>query len=566
MIEQDKKYLIEDIHEDSIDLKELIFKYIRYWKWFVISVAAFLIIAAIYLRYTTRIYEVKSTVLLKDDRKGGGKADLKAFEELSIFDTKNNVDNEIEILKSASLMEDVVKKTGTYIKYSTKGRVKTSEIYGNECPALFRIPDDRLDSIQKYSFKVLIKPDGKLLFSNLSGDKSKTIEANRYDSIIIMPFGKLIMKPGLALPKEDFELFINISKPISVAQNVLNRLSISLTSKTTSVVNLKLKTEHPQKTVDLLNAYVETYNQESIKDQNLVAINTAQFLDDRLAILTGELTEVEKRVEDYKQNEELTDIMSEAQLFLQQSSDNDKKSIEVETQLRIISDLESCISKSDNQYKLLPAGTGIESSSLSEMISEYNQLVLQHQKLSRTAAPNNQAMLELSSSIDALRENVKASISREKRNLSILKSDIDKQNSIYSSKIRSIPRKERESMEIQRQQTVKASLYLFLLQKKEENFLSMTMVEPRAKIIDDARSSGGPVSPKTSMIYLIALIAGLALPFIILFLKDFFSYQIENKAELEKLTKIPILGEIPKSEEVGNIVLHEHSTNTLAEM
>lgn len=286
----------------------------------------------------------------------------------------------------------------------------------------------------------------------------------------------------------------------------------------------------------------------------------------RLAILTEELADVEQKVERYKQSEELTDISSEAKLFLEQSSANEQKRLETETQLSIVRDLEAYLSAPGGRDQLLPAGTGLQSSSLNSLIGEYNTLLLQRNRLRRTASADNQAMLDLTAQLESMAESVHASIAREKRNLNIVLEDIKRQATLYSSRITSIPRQEREFLEIQRQQSVKAALYLFLLQKKEENFLSMTVVVPKAKVIDVARSSANPIAPRRMIVLLVALMLGLGLPIVVIFIREQLRFYIENKTELEKLSKVPVLGEIPKSSELGNIVLHEHSTNTLAEM
>lgn len=566
MNEQSQPYTTPQNQEESINFAELLFKYLRYWKWFLLSAALCLVVAAIYLRYTTRIYDVTASVLLKDDKKGGGMADLKAFEEFSLFDSKNNVDNELEILQSTSLMEDVVTSMGLYFGYAVKGTVKTSEIYGKECPLLLSVSQAAFDTLASTSFTMEVQPSGKVLFADFDGENGLTVTANRYDTLVQLPFGTVHLKPGYAQPKEPMRVYVTYMNPVRTAQNILANLTVSLSGKTTSVVKLTYKTAHKQKGIDLLNRYVDTYNTESIRDQSQVAMNTAVFLDERLDTLTSELAVVEKQVETYKQSEQVTDIVSEAQLFLTQSSTVEAKQLELETQLSIISDLENYVGKYTDNSQLLPIGTGISSQGLNEQIRSYNELVLQHQKLSRTAAPSNQVMVDLEHNMDALRANIKTSIAREKQQLSLHKAEVDKQTDRYAGKIKSIPRKERESLEIMRQQSVKASLYLFLLQKKEENYLSMTMVQPKAKVIDEARASNTPVLPKAKMIYLVAFFLGLALPIIILYLRDYFNIHIENKTELEKLSKVPVLGEIPKSDEVGNIVLHEHSTNTMAEM
>jgi capsular exopolysaccharide synthesis family protein len=406
---------------------------------------------------------------------------------------------------------------------------------------------------------------GSLVFTGEYNDEKYSIQAKATDTLIVLPFMPLQMK-AMANVDPGTKVEVHLRNPTTVAQGLLNSLSINLTGKTTSVVIVSLNTVHPQKGKDILTKYVNVYNDDNMSDQNMVAENTAAFLDERLAILTEELADVEQKVERYKQSEELTDISSEAKLFLEQSSANEQKRLETETQLSIVRDLEAYLSAPGGRDQLLPAGTGLQSTSLNSLIGEYNTLLLQRNRLRRTASADNQAMLDLTAQLESMAESLHASIAREKRNLNIVLEDIKRQATLYSSRITSIPRQEREFLEIQRQQSVKAALYLFLLQKKEENFLSMTVVVPKAKVIDVARSSGNPITPRKMIVLFAALLLGLGLPVVVIFIREQLRFYIENKTELEKMSKVPVLGEIPKSSELGNIVLHEHSTNTLAEM
>lgn len=557
----------EEYLEQDINILEIVMKYLSHWKWFVLSLVISISLCFLYLRYTTPIYQVKTSVMIKDDRRGGG-TEMRAFQSLGMIDVNNNVDNELEVLKTVSLMESVVRKMGIYILYYTSGQIKTVEIYGNECPVLFSLPEDRLNFIPDggYEFDIKIQPNGRLYITGMYAEKEFEIQANRYDSTVVLPFATFKMRSGILHLEKPMDITVQIRKPIAVAQGILSQLNVSLSGKTTSVVNIDLKTAHIQKAKDLLKTYIDVYIQDNMKDQNMIAQNTATFIENRLATLTSELSSVEQKVENYKQREQLTDIPSNAQMLLNQSKETDSKRLDIETQLSIIKDLETYINRKGKDNQLLPAGTGIQNSSLNELITNYNMLALQRKRLSQTATEKNQAMIDLTYQIDALATNIKASISREKRNLTIMSNDINRQYSVYESRVNSIPRQEREYMEIQRQQSVKSALYLFLLQKKEENYLTMTGVVPKARMIDQPLSSGAPVTPKRSMVLFIALLLGLAIPVIIIFIREALKFYVEKKSELEKITKVPILGEIPKSEESGNIVLHENSTDTLAEM
>lgn len=549
-------------NEEEINLQEWLLRFVRQWKWFVLSVVLLLAASLIYLRYAPKIYEVNAALLLKDEKKGGG-SELMALQELNIFEAKSNVDNEIEILKTANLMEKVVREMDIYFEYYMSGRVRTSEVYGKDVPLRFWLPSGQTDSVPAARFKVIYGERGALEFKGEYADEDFLVQSSIREKQVDLPFGSLLMEAGASEPGTEVE--VKLRKPLAVARDILSDLEISLSSKTTTVVNLKLRTVHPRKGVEILEHFVEAYNRDNMEDQNLVAQNTALFLDERLDSITIELARVEQQVERYKQSQELTDISSEAQLFLQQSSQNEAKRLELETQLSIVQDLQSYLEQSDNADKLLPA-LGLQSQGLNNLINEYNTLLLQQLRLRTTASEDNKALIDLNRQLSALASNVKASLGREKRNLDILLANVEQQARLYSSKITSIPRQEREFMEIQRQQAVKAELYLFLLQKKEENALSMILVIPKAKVIDRPRSTSGPVAPRRNIIFVIALLLGLGLPVMIIVLREYFKFYIENKAELEKLSQVPVLGEIPRSQETGNIVLHQHSTNTLAEM
>jgi capsular exopolysaccharide synthesis family protein len=347
---------------------------------------------------------------------------------------------------------------------------------------------------------------------------------------------------------------------------MLGSMTMDLTSKTTSVVNITLKTSNIKLGKDFLNKLIEVYNREDVQDQNMVASNTAVFIDDRLVSLTRELADVELRVEDYKQDNGLTDIKSEADMFIKQTGDFTEKRLEVETQLAIVTDIDNYIQKKENRYQLLPASTGIKSESLNKLMTDYNALILEKKRLSRTASGTNQALLDLTDQIESMFNTVLSSVRNEKRSWQIAQKDLMQKDNQNNARIKAIPRQEREYTEIKRQQSIKEALYLFLLQKKEENFLTMSVVVPKGKIIDKARSNGAPVSPKKEIILLLAFVLGFILPIIIIYIRNLLRYHIENKEELEKLSIVPILGEIAKSDQTGNIIIRENSTNRFTEM
>lgn len=550
-----------------IDYMALFFKYLSYWKWFVLSLAVCLLLAFIYLKTTTPVYEVGSTLLVKDDSKGGGTDELAGLKDMGLLDQKNNVDNELEVLQTTNLTEKAVRDLGLYVSYSEVGFFRNTILYGDESPVHLTLPDAVLDTLSKpIEFEMTVFPNDGYEFNGTYADKDFTVKAATNDSLVILPFGPLHFKRTRFINKKELTLKIGIQNPVLIANGILSRMTMELTSKSTSVVKITLKTNNVKLGKSFLNKLIEVYNQEDMLDQNQVANNTAVFVDERLKSLTTELSQVESQVENYKQSQGLTDIQSEAELFIQKTGDYEQKRLEVETQLAIVSDIYDYINKKENRYHLLPAGTGIQNTSLNGLITDYNTLVLQRNRLSRTASNSNQAMIDLNAQIDGMFSTVLASVRDEKRSLQITRQDLVKKNNENAGRIKAIPRQEREYTEIKRQQGIKEALYLFLLQKKEENFLNMVVVVPKGKIIDKPRSNGMPVSPQKRTILMLAFILGFIIPILTLYIRELLRYQIENKEELEKISDVPLLGEIPKSNQTGNIIIRENSSNRFTEM
>lgn len=563
----------EESYEKSIDFVSLFFKYLSYWKWFVASIIVSLIIGVLYLKTTTPIYEVKSTVLLKDDKKGGisemasGLKGSAAGSGLGLFNVKNNVDNELEVLKTSNLTEQVVRDLELYINYTEIGTFRNNILYGENSPIRVWLNQSVLDTLSRgLSFQVTLFPKDGYEFSGTYDDKDFKILVSSRDSLVKLPFGNIYFEKTNFHLKKDMTVKVMIQNPESVTNSYLGALSMEITSKTTSVVNINFKTSNIKRGKDFVNKLIEVYNREDMKDQNLIADNTANFIEDRLLSLTRELNDVESKVENYKQEEGLTDIRSEADLFINQTGDYEKKRLEIETQLAIITDIDDYINKRENSNQLLPASTGIKSSSLSEVINSYNRLLLERKRLSRTASPTNQTMMDLTDQIDAVFSTVQASVRNEKRSLQIAKQDLQKNDRQNAGRIKAIPRQEREYTEIKRQQIIKETLFLFLLQKKEENYLNMSVVVPKGKMIDKARCSGAPVSPQRTLILLIAFLIGFILPILVIYISDLLRYQVQNKEELEAMSEVPVLGEIPRSDQTGNIIIRENSTNRFTEM
>ncbi len=557
----------EEEKEIKIDILAVFFKYLSYWKWFLLSMIICMALAFLYLKSTTPVYQVNSTVLLKDDKKGGGMAELNNLKTMGLFNTKNNVDNELEVLKTANLTEQVVRELGLYVTYFENGLFRDIDLYGKDCPVKITVPDEILSTMTKpFAFKLNIHHKNGYIFSGEYDEKAYKVKASFKANTIILPFARINIKRTGFRTADDVELKVVIFNPLKKGESLLGSLSLELTSKTTSVVKVTFQTTNIERGKDIVNKLIEMYNLEDMRDQNLMANNTAVFVDNRLLSLTSELNQVESEVENYKQAQGLTDIKSEADLFIAQTGNLETKQLEVETQLAIITDIDNYIHQKVNRNQLLPASLGIKSESLNTMIAEYNNLLLEKKRISRTASETNQVMIDLNDRIESMLTTVQAGVRNEKQNLQKAQMDLRRKENQNAGRIKDIPRQEREYTEIKRQQGIKEALFLFLLQKKEENYLNMSVVVPKAKLIDLPRTSGNPISPKRTIILLIAFVFSFAIPIIALYILGLLRYKIDNKEELEALSDVPILGEIPKSNIQGNIIIRENSNNAFTEM
>lgn len=575
----------EEENEKKIDYMAILFRYIVHWKWFLVSIVICVVIAFVKFKFTLPGYEVNTTVLLKDDQKGGGTPEMNAFKEMGLFVQKNNVDNELEQLKTTTLVGEVVKELGLNVSYIQRGKIDfvntigklfkadmlgmydKKVLYGSECPFILSPPDEMINTLDEpIELQVIVSPYGEYEFSGEHNNKKFNIKASISDNVVQLPFGNMTLTRGKYKPYDEMVVNVLIISPITTAGWLVGQLEMELTSKTTSVVDVSMSTPNVQMGKDFLAKLIEVYNRQDMDDQNKMNTKAAQFIEDRLNTLARELGQVETQVENYKQNQGITDIKSQSDMFIQQTGDYSQKRLDVETQLAIISDIDDYMQRKENKFQLLPASTGIKSQGLNELINNYNKLVLERNKLLRIASESNQAMVDVTNQTESMFSTVKSSIRNEKNNLMTAQRDLMSRNTENSAKIRAIPRQEREYTEIKRQQGVKEALFLFLLQKKEEKYLNMSIVEPIAKIIDTPFSAGTPISPRKTMMLFFAFIMGLVIPVVIITIKGLLKYQVENKEELESMTSISVLGEIPKTEENGKILIQENSTNAFAEI
>jgi len=567
--------------EENIDVKELLFKYLIHWPWFVGAVVACLIAAWVYLYMSTPVYNISATVLIKDDKKGGSAGMLSGLESLGLdgmISSSQNIDNEIEVLRSKTIVKEVVEDLGLYISYTDEDEFPSRNIYKTS-PVQVSLTPQEADLLEEPMIvKMALQPQGSM-------DVTVKIDDDEYQkhfeklpavfptdkgtlAFFLTPDSVLSSKKTLEettdLEKTTRNITATINKPLTVAKWCCKNMTIEPTSKTTSVAVISLKNSNVQRGKDFINKLLEMYNINTNNDKNEVAQKTAEFINERISIISKELGSTEKDLESFKRGAGITDLTSDAQIALTGSAEYEKKRVENQTQINLLQDLQKYMR--NEGYEVLPSNIGLQDVNLAAAINRYNDVLVERKRLLRTSTENNPTIINLDTSISAMKENVQVSLDRVLRGLFITKADLDREANRYSRRISEAPGQEREFVSIARQQEIKAGLYLMLLQKREENAITLAATANNAKIIDDAIADDAPVSPRSKITYLIALILGVGIPVGVIYLLELTKFKIEDRADVEKLTSAPIVGDIPLTDEKqGAIAVFENQNNLMSE-
>ncbi|RKS13317.1 tyrosine-protein kinase [Flavobacterium sp. 120] len=553
----------ENDFDSSIDLKTVLKKYLIHWHWFLLAVIISLLGAFFKLRYTIPQYTATTTILVKDEQKGGMLSELSAFADMGIGSgMKNNLDNELEILKSRFLTESTVKKLNLNISIIAKGKISDIEIY-EDAPIAVNFVDKTNDfykqtinlaftGLNSKKFKLedeLATTNSKVILSSKSEFSFGEQIATKYGVLVISKSGS-IANPFSPNSKP---ITIAVSPLENVVENYKNALKVDPVNKMSSVVALSITGPVIKKSEDFLNNLVQVYNAEAATDKNFISENTSIFIANRLKLITQELDGVEQDVESFKRSNNVTDIESEAKLFIEGSNEYDKKGIEIEIQLNVIASLLDFMNKSKN-IELLPGNVIAGEGDTSGLISSYNQLILDRNRILKSATLENPTIVKMDQQIASLKSTVKSSLMRMQSSLNIQKRDLNRNEGVLNAKIGKIPVQERQFRVIARQQKVKEELYLYLLQKREESAISLSATEPNARVVDAARGNKFPIAPKKNMIYLSSLLLGLLIPFGFIYIVDLLDTKIKSRLDLEGKTNIPFIGDVPTSDSPSQII------------
>ena len=579
MKEENKTINLQEEKEEKIDIQQILFKYLIHWPWIVSTVVVCLIGAWIYLKMATPIYNISATVLIKDEKKGGASSQLSELENLGmggLFSASQNFDNEMEVLRSKTLAKEVVNQLNLYITYKDEDEFPAKSLYKTSPVQVSLTPQEAEKLSSPMVVEMILQPKGSIDVNVTVGEKGYQKHFEKLPAIFPTDEGTLAffqaadsvtLQDGTKVPrieKNIRHITATINKPMRVAKDYCKNLSIAPTSKTTSVAVISLKNSSLQRGQDFINQLLEMYNRNTNNDKNEIAQKTAEFIDERIGIISKELGSTEANLESFKRDAGITDLTSEAQIALAGNAEYEKKSVENRTQISLVNDLRKYLR--GNEYEVLPSNVGLQDAALIGAIERYNEMLVERKRLLRTSTENNPAIVNLDTSIRAMKANVQATLEGTLQGLMITKSNLDREASRYSRRISNAPGQERAYVSIARQQEIKAGLYLMLLQKREENAIALAATANNARIIDDAIADNRPVSPKSKMIYLIALVLGVGIPVGVIYLLELTKFKIEGRSDVEKLTNVPIVGDIPLTDEKqGAIAVFENQNNLMSE-
>ena len=577
----------EQEEKSAIDFQLIYTNLILNWKWFVLSLIVCLGLGYLYLRYATPAYQASTKVLIKDDddskRRGSlGSSMIQSAANLGFMSNSNGIDNEIEILSAHDLAQLAVHDMKIYVNYYHKSAFKDPLVYKEQevsvdldLPHLKKLNAPIKLSIEKEGTKYHVKGTYNLPIDAFSFEKETSEFEKTFDRLpatISTRVGTLTFTPSKIYKLEDGEVLkAVIVSPEMAAKQYTKNLTVSQTSKTTTIAELVLNDENPQRALDYLNTLLKVYNRQANEDKNEIAYRTEQFINNRLQKINAELGNTEGQLESYKKRNKVIEMKLNATATIANSDAYAQKLQDANTQVELLNELGKYMNEPGNKYQPIPSNVGLTDESSTELINQYNKIALDRNNALHAASETSPTVTPLTAQLDALTTSIKRAMRQAKLGMEIQRNSIAKQAAEDGGQNGNTPEQERVLTQIGRQQEVKSGLYLMLLEKREENSISLAATADKGKIID-APSFIGKVSPKSSIIMLIALVLGLAIPAGILFLIEFFKYKIEGHEDVIKLTQIPVIADIPvasdaaKKEGKADIVVHQNVNNLMEEI
>ena len=526
---------------------------VLHWYWIVLSTIVALGAAFGYLKYTRPVYASNMKILVKDEdsRSRMYRGGQLALESMGVISNSNGFDNELEILTSSNISQRVIKSLKLYVSYELDGRLRNHELYKNN-PYIVDMPENQLVDLHSLiQLKIDRQGDGVHVEGEIYVPRAKEPilferSVKELPGSFNTPVGTITLQrnPGVGAELPEQAMYATIMPLEYAAKAYGSRLSVSASSKTTTVAVLNYLDTQPERAIDYLNELFRSYNEDANEDKNEVALKTEEFLKNRISAIREELDATESNLESYKKKNELINLTNDASNALNKLTEYQKEQVELETQLNLVTALLDYVDDPRNAFNVVPSNLGLKDADMSNLLNKYNDYVIQRNRLLKSSSPENPYVKRLTAQLEEMWPTIRLSLKSVRENILTQKRSAEDQHNLFSRRVGEMPTQERSLNNIIRQQEIKVELYLMLLQKREENYISLNSIAAKARVIDDPRSTG-KVSPKTKVILLGALVLGLCFPVGLIYLLGLLRYRIEGREDVEMLTKIPVLADIP---------------------
>ncbi|MDF4201874.1 polysaccharide biosynthesis tyrosine autokinase [Maribacter sp. SA7] len=543
---------------ESKSIGQIFKSYLKYWPVIIATVIACLTLVFLYLRYWSQNeFEINSTIYLKSISSGKNTGDIEGFRDFGLIKTTQSLEDEIGIITSSGIMEEVITDNFLNISFYVKGSIKDVEIYGEEVPVQILI-DENADIVPYDQFIDLTFIDETSYQIRTEYEKQEYNNTHAFGETVNTKFGvfTILKKPEVRDITQYKPLRFLVSDKEQLATSYLKNLSVYPDNDTGSLLRMTFVSTHKTKGEDILTKLINTYIERTIKYENEIAENTIKIIDNRLKLLSGEIENVEKSVVDFKTKNVVTDVSSNADTYIQQANDYKEKASDYQSQINILSQVEQTLLNGTIENSI-GGGFSINDRTLTEQISKYNATLLERQNLSQSAVTSNPMIIKLDGNLSNLRQSILQNVQSTKNGLSLAKRNLQENANRYDAQLARVPGMEKKLLDISRDKSTKEGLYLYLLQKREEEVLSLAAPASSTRVINQPKAGLYPISPNKKLTYLAGLLLGLFLPISIIYFKNTFNTNITSSDEVKQLTAAPLVGEISKNKDSKLILTKE---------
>lgn len=532
-------------------------RYVPYWPLFILFAILSTTAALIYLRYSTPMYQATASLIIKDEKKGN--EDSKLMESLNMINAKKIIENEIEVIKSRTVIDTVVYKLHLYAPVYKKGKVRDIPVYNNT-PLI--IEAQHIDSIPVNEEQFFFRIDKLSNSIRINDDQEFSL-----GEWVATKYGTLRFTAASTYfdPEPDKPYYFLLIDKRTATENILDHLKVSATNKLSSVIDLKYRDKLPKLSEDILNEIILAYNNVLIQEKNILAKSTLAFIESRLNVVGADLDQIESKIQQYKGRSEAVDIGAQGQIFLQNVGANDQRLSDLDMQLSVVDLLEFQISQDDNNTGVLPASLGVSDPTLSQLVNSLHNAQLEREKLKKTVAENNPILVSVNDQIAATKKRIIENIESYRLGIESSKNSLSKANEEYKSLLHGIPTKERDLLDISRDKSIKSDIYSFLLQKREESELSYASKITDSRMVNYAQASDIPVSPNRILVYASLLVSIFAFPIGLIGARETLNTSVLFRQDIENFTTVPIVGELMQNNSGNPIVIESGKRSYSAE-